>query len=214
VVGDIIGSKLVTFQVLGVPLTLTVGMIPFPLTFLLTDVLNEFYGKGATRFVTLVGLAMALFSYAVIYISIAIPISPLTQAPDWKGVTDSAFNNVFGGSQRMLMASLVAYIIGQLVDISVFHALKQATGHRYLWLRSTGSTVVSQLVDTLAIQTVAWWGLLPVGKVIPIALTSYGVKLFVAISLTPFIYAMHAIVLRWLKLSPLTLSAQPDTTPV
>ena len=199
VLGDVIGVKLVTAHLGRLPVTVSVGMIPFPLTFLLTDVLNEFYGAEAARFVTLVGLGLALFTYAVIAIAVAVPISPLAQSPGWQGVTEASFRNVFAGSQRMLVASLVAYVVAQLVDIAVFHALKEWTGHRFLWLRSTGSTVVSQLVDTAAIQAVAWYGLLPFREVLHLASASYLVKLAIAIALTPFIYGMHRLVLGWLK---------------
>src|SRR3954454_16186304 len=105
VVGDIIGGKLLDIRLFGHTFNVTVGMIPFPLTFLLTDVLNEFYGKESARFVTLVGLAMALFAYAVIYIAVAVPISPIARDPGWKGVTEGAFATVFASSQRMLVAS-------------------------------------------------------------------------------------------------------------
>jgi uncharacterized PurR-regulated membrane protein YhhQ (DUF165 family) len=103
VVGDIIGGKLIETHVFGQAFTLTVGMIPFPVTFLLTDVLNEFYGKRAARFVTLIGFGMAMLSFAFILLAGAIPIAPLAQEPGWKGVTEGSFANVFLGSQRIIL---------------------------------------------------------------------------------------------------------------
>src|SRR5688572_16575394 len=91
VVGDIIGGKLIQTAVFGQTITLTVGMIPFPVTFLLTDLLNEFYGKRAARFVTWVGFGMALLAYVFIFIAARIPIAEMTRAASWNGVTDSAF---------------------------------------------------------------------------------------------------------------------------
>jgi len=145
VVGDIIGGKLIQTVLFGQTITLTVGMIPFPVTFLLTDLLNEFYGKRAARFVTWVGFAMALLAYSFIYIALQIPIAEMTRSASWDGVTATAFDNVFDGSKRMIVASLVAYLIAQFTDIGVFHLLRRLTRGRFLWLRATGSTLLSQL---------------------------------------------------------------------
>src|SRR5258708_5278876 len=110
VVGDIIGGKLIQTELFCYPFTLTVGMIPFPVTFVITDLLNEFYGKRAARFVTWVGFGMAALSYVFIYVAALIPIAGMTRAPDWTGVTHESFNRVFMGSQRMIIASLSAYL--------------------------------------------------------------------------------------------------------
>jgi hypothetical protein len=148
---------------------------------------------------------MALFAFAAIYLVLGIDWAPLTRASDYRGTVESSFNNVFGGSQRILLASMVAYVIGQLIDIAVFHLLKRRTHNRMLWLRATGSTVVSQLVDTVVFQCIAWAGVLPPGVITGLILTSYAVKLLVAVGLTPIIYGVHALVERWLGLKPLVL---------
>src|SRR3954466_709178 len=106
VVGDIIGGKLIEAHLFGHSFTLTVGMVPFPVTFLLTDVLNEFYGQRAARFITLVGFGLAVLSFAFIYAAAAIPFAGFTHAADWTGVNEASFNNVFLGSMRMIGASL------------------------------------------------------------------------------------------------------------
>jgi hypothetical protein len=208
VVGDIIGGKLVQTTIAGYPFTVTVGMIPFPVTFLLTDLLNEFYGKRAARFVTWVGLGMALLAYAFIFIAAAIPIAPLTRAMDWTGVTEESFLRVFVGSQRMILASLTAYVAAQLVDISVFHVLKRMTGQRLLWLRATGSTMVSQIIDTVVINFVAWTGLLSVEQILGIIVSAYVLKVAIAVGLTPLIYAGHALIERLLDLEPVAVTPQ------
>lgn len=212
-VGDIIGGKLIELHLLGQAFTLTVGMIPFPVTFLLTDVLNEFYGRRAARFVTWLGLGMALLSYAFILIAGIIPIARLAQAPDFKGVTESAFQNVFLGSQRMILASLTAYVVAQLIDIGVFHLLKRATQNRFLWLRATGSTGVSQMIDTVVISLVAWTGILEVSDIINIVISAYLLKLLIALGLTPLVYLAHAVLERGLGLSPVVLDAQGEPAP-
>ena len=207
VVGDIIGGKLVQTALLGQTITLTVGMIPFPVTFLLTDLLNEFYGKRAARFVTWVGFAMAVLSYAFIYVAAMVPIAELTRAPTWSGVTEASFNNVFMGSMRMIFASLTAYLVAQFADIAVFHVLRRVTGGRFLWLRATGSTVVSQAIDTITISLVAWYGLMGMRDIFNIMLSSYSLKFLIALGLTPAIYACHALVERLLKLEPVPATA-------
>ncbi|MEZ4227094.1 MAG: queuosine precursor transporter [Polyangiaceae bacterium] len=206
-VGDIIGGKLVQTTLGGQTLTLTVGMIPFPVTFLLTDLLNEFYGKRAARLVTWIGFAMATLAYVFIFIAGAVPIAQLTRDMGWQGVTEESFNRVFLSSQRMIVASLTAYLVAQLVDIWVFHLLRTRTAGRFLWLRATGSTAVSQLVDTVAINLVAWVGLLGPGQIASIVVSSYVVKLVIAIGLTPLIYAGHGIVERVFGIEPVAAIA-------
>jgi queuosine precursor transporter len=198
-VGDLIGAKLTSAPLVGL---LSVGIIPFPITFVLTDLLNEFYGKQAARTVTWVGFFMTLFCFAILTIALAVPWAPETTAADWQGLTQPHFDAVFGGSRRILFASLVAYLTSQFVDIAVFHALRQRTEGRMLWLRATGSTLVSQLIDTALIQSLAWWGVLPATKIFELILSSYLVKVLVAVGLTPVIYAGHGFVERVLKVPP------------
>ena len=210
VVGDIIGGKLVETKVFGFDFTTTVGMVPFPVTFLLTDVLNEFYGKRAARFVTLVGFGMAVLAFTFIFIAGHIPFAAMTRAADWGGVNEASFNNVFLGSQRMIVASLCAYLVSQFVDIGVFHLLKKVTGGRLLWLRASGSTAVSQLIDTITINFVAWSGMMSAGKIVNIIYSAYGLKLLIAIGLTPLIYLCHSLVQRGLGIQPILIGDAPD----
>ncbi|HEV8245708.1 MAG TPA: queuosine precursor transporter [Polyangiaceae bacterium] len=211
-VGDIIGGKLVQTTLFRQTFTTTVGMIPFPVTFLLTDVLNEFYGKRAARFVTLLGFGLALLSYAFIFIAGAVPIADLARHSDWKGVTDSSFNNVFLGSQRMILASMTAYIVAQFVDIAVFQMLKRLTQKRFLWLRATGSTVVSQLIDTVTITIVAWSGIMTGSQIFNVIVSAYTLKIMIAIGLTPLVYLAHTIVERGLGIEPHPLEIVGDAS--
>lgn len=210
VVGDIMGGKLIEANVFGFQFTTTVGMLPFPVTFLLTDVLNEFYGKRAARFVTLVGFGLAVLSFGFIFIAAAVPFASFTQTKDWAGVNEASFNNVFLGSQRMIIASLCAYLLSQFVDISVFQLLKRMTSGKLLWLRATGSTAASQLIDTIAINFVAWSGLMNAGKIASIIYSAYGLKLLIAVGLTPLIYVCHSLVERGLGLQPILIGEAPD----
>jgi uncharacterized integral membrane protein (TIGR00697 family) len=205
IVADLVGVKLFEVHLGSLVAVMPVGLIAFPVTFVLTDLLHEFYGKKAARFVTWLGLGMSLFTFAAINVASAIAWAPLTRAPDYRGTVEASFNNVFGTSQRILVASMVAYVISQLSDIAVFHLLKRLSRNRLLWLRSTGSTVVSQLIDTVVFQLIAWTHVLPAEVVLNIILTSYAVKLLVAVGLTPVIYGAHSLVERLLGMKPVLL---------
>ncbi|MCS6899805.1 MAG: queuosine precursor transporter [Myxococcales bacterium] len=213
VMGDILGGKLTEVTLLGRTQIVSVGMIPFPVTFLLTDLLNEFYGKKAARFVTLVGFFMALFTYVLILLSASLPWASLAREPGWTGMTEGAFQSVFLSSQRILLASMVAYLLGQFLDIGVFHLLKRLTHNRLLWLRATGSTLISQLIDTFVIQLLAWSGTLTGAKLLELVATGYTIKVFAAIGLTPLIYAGHVLVQRVLGFAPVLLDEHGDPLP-
>ncbi|HVE85281.1 MAG TPA: queuosine precursor transporter [Myxococcales bacterium] len=210
-VGDLIGGKLQELNLFGYSFLITVGMIPFPITFVLTDLVNEFYGKQAARYLTFVGFWMAIATFAIISVAVALPWPALTRSTDWTGVTELTYDRVFSGSKRFLVASITAYLVSQLADIAVFHLLKRRTGGKMLWLRATGSTAVSQLVDTIIIQAIAWWGVLGADKIFSLVLTSYVVKLVVAIGLTPLIYAGHAVMERRFDLQP--VAVEPVAVP-
>jgi queuosine precursor transporter len=211
IVGDLIGGKLIGREVAGWGFYTTVGMLPFPVTFLLTDLLNEFYGKRAARFVTLLGFCMGVLSFVIVFAAAQIPFAAFTRQASFDGVTESSFNSVFLGSLRMIVASLTAYLVAQFVDIGVFHALKRYTSGRLLWLRATGSTVVSQLIDTVVITVVAWSGGSVADKIKNIIVTNYGLKLVIAIALTPMIYLCHSLVERKLGIAPILVGGDaPD----
>ena len=205
ILGDLIGGKLFELTVGKIPFVISVGMLPFPITFLLTDLINEFYGARWARFVTLVGFFMAVLTYAIVLVAVRVPWAPFTLEPGWGGINRASFDNVFSGSQRMMIASMAAYLFAQFTDIAVFHAIKRLTKDRFLWLRATGSTIVSQLIDTVVIQSIAWVGLLRADKLVSIILTSYAVKVVIAIALTPLIYAGHELVERQFQMKPMAI---------
>jgi queuosine precursor transporter len=187
---DLIGGKL--FHVGSVHLS--AGMLAFPLTFVLTDVLNEFYGPTGARLVTYLGFGATLFAFAIINVALVVPTSPESM------LSEAVFSKAFGLSGRLIVVSLTAYVIGQVLDIFLFAYLRRMTGHRFLWLRATGSTVVSQMVDTFVVTFGFMIGLKPVGFIFTVVRDSYLLKLAIALGLTPLIYAIHALVLRLIKI--------------
>ncbi len=171
---------------------MTMGVIPFPVTFLITDIINEYYGKKGVRFVTLLGMGMIAMAYGILYIDMRIPAASISP------VTDEMFNSAFGQSSRIIVGSLTAYLIGQLIDIYVFFWIRRKTKKKWLWLRATGSTVVSQLIDSFVVLFIAFYGPLSFMQILNIGMTNYIYKFFIAIGLTPLIYLGHFLIGRYL----------------
>ena len=187
-IANVIAGKLFT---LG-GLVLSVGVIPFPITFILTDVVNEYYGKEGARFLTLVGLAMLLFATGMLMLGGALPIA----GQSW--VTAQSYENVFGLSWRLFLGSLCAYVLGQISDIYSFGAIKRITGSRLIWLRATGSTALSQVIDTIVVNVAIFAGSMAAGEIAGLVWRSYVYKMGVAVLLTPLLYLAHLIITRWL----------------
>jgi len=197
VMANVIGVKLFRFTLglgaLGdIPVEHTAGMIAFPVTFVLTDLLNEYYGRRATRAVVWFAFSMACLAWLLIAAARALPI--MEGVP---GTADAAsFEVVFGSANLMYVASVVAFLLGGLLDVFLFGVFKRLTAGRHVWLRATGSTVVSQFFDSLVV-TGMFFSILPallgmpvlgLLHVLQIALTGYVLKFVLAVLLTPVIY--------------------------
>lgn len=202
VVGDIIGGKLSSFHLFGKDWVFSVGQLAFPITFILTDILNEFYGRKVVRGVTILAFCMVGLTFGLIYLADAMPWPAFTQTAEWTGVGPREFGVVFTQAKEIQIASMFAFLIGNLVDISVFWFIKKATGNRMLWLRTTGSTAVSQLIDTIVISAVIWIGKVPFDTYVTIVMTSYLIKLTAAVAITPLIYGLHEVIERKFGLAP------------
>ncbi|XDD51980.1 queuosine precursor transporter [Leptospira sp. WS92.C1] len=182
ILAEVTGSKL--FVSFG--FTLTLGVIPFPVTFIITDLLNEYYGRKGVRFTTLVGMVMIFVAYFLLMLDMSIPAA--TNSP----VDDHSFNVVFSNSGKVIVGSIVAYLIGQLIDIQIFHFIRVKTKNKYIWLRATGSTIVSQLVDSFVVIYIALsGGKLTFQELNQISTNNFIYKCGVAIAITPLIYAAH-----------------------
>jgi uncharacterized integral membrane protein (TIGR00697 family) len=201
--GDITGGKAFATPVGPV----SVGLLLFPVTFLLTDVINDFYGKRGAQFVTLLGAAMATLAYVSLVTTTALPIDPDSY------FHQDEFAKVLGGSANLFIASIIAYLLGQFLDIYVFQFWKRITESRHLWLRATGSTVLSQMVDTMTINVIFWGGVAAKtpGWIGAKIVREYVIKLVIAVALTPAIYAVHGAIVRWMRLAPEPVAAmRPD----
>ncbi|MEO7096254.1 MAG: queuosine precursor transporter, partial [Polyangiales bacterium] len=202
VVGDLIGGKLTSFHLFGREWVFSVGQIAFPVTFILTDILNEFYGRKVVRRVTLLAFCMVGLSFLIIYAAGAMPWWEVATKPDWSGVTPDAFTLVFTQATRIQIASMFAFLIANYVDIWVFFLFKRLTGNKMLWLRATGSTAVSQLIDTFVISALVWGGKLSPGEYLTVVFTSYFIKVGIAILVTPVIYGVHELIEKRYGIEP------------
>ncbi len=213
---NILGVKLFRFQ-LPVPTWLskdgllpvehTVGMFSFPITFVLTDLMNEYFGKRATRRCAIIAFTMGGLAFALITLARRVPIME-----GYPGTaTQASFENIFGSATLMYIASLVAFLLGSFLDIFLFGVFKRATGGRMVWLRATGSTVVSQVFDSFIVTFMAFgvlqsltggqaWTTMAMVKT---AATGYILKFVIAVSLTPVIYLGRWMVREFLGLRPL-----------
>jgi hypothetical protein len=191
IVAELIGGKLVQFFGL---FTQSLGIILWPVVFILTDLINEHYGKSGVRKLTYITVGLIAYMYILISIGIRIP------AVSFSPVKDPEFTTVFGQSQWIIIGSIVAFFLSQLVDVYIFWLFRHRTGSKLIWLRATGSTVVSQLIDTFTVQYIAF--VLP-GKwsyheFVRNAAWGYSFKLIIAVCLIPLIYIGHNLINNYL----------------
>ncbi len=177
IIANVLATKVITFLWWAVP----AGFIVYSTTFLLTDIISEFYGKKAAARAVWCGLFAD-----VIYIFSLFVVLHWDPAVFWD--KQIAFSSVLGLSLRITVASLLAYVISQFHDVYAYHLLKRLTGGKHLWLRNTLSTSVSQLLDTVIFISVAFYGVFPLA---PMIIGQYLVKLFVAVLDTPFLYGVR-----------------------
>jgi uncharacterized integral membrane protein (TIGR00697 family) len=174
----------------GMAFNLTCGVLLWPLEFVITDIVNEYYGPKAVRRISFT--AIALISYAFLMYFLAIGVPP---ADFWIGTGKAAgidnmqtsFAAIFGQGMRIIIGSLVAFGVSQLVDVYVFHKIKKATGGKHIWLRATGSTLVSQFIDSYIVLFIAFSGVFPWQMILAIGIVNYCYKFIMAILLTPVI---------------------------
>ena len=192
IIANLVGSLLFSFHVpwMKDAVLLSAGIIPFPITFILTDLINEFYGEKGARYVTFVGFAMSILVYVFLVVGEHLPVDPGSVMPmDVYTVVSSQYTGMF-------IASLTAYLVGQLLDIKVFHLFRSITKHRYIWLRATGSTVVSQLFDSLLVTFIAFGSQKPADFLFHLAMGNYCWKFIIAVGITPFLYLGHGLLRR------------------
>ena len=204
-----LGFGLMTWRIFGVEgegLNLTAGVLLWPVVFIGTDIINEYYGKRGVRQISFLTAGLIVYAFVVIYLAMI-----LVPADFWLALhskdshggsfdIDFAFGRIFGQGLGIIVGSLVAFLLGQLLDVFVFQRLRQWTGSRFVWLRATGSTLVSQLVDSFVVLFIAFYLLAPLGlrwtwwQLVAVAIINYGYKAVISVVLTPLIYVSHACI--------------------
>ena len=183
---------------------LTAGAVIWPVVFITSDLINEYFGKPGVKRISYLAAVFIAYSFLVIFFTIKLPPAEWwLEANNKDGAgnyfnMDFAFNKILGQGQRIIIASLAAFLIGQLIDVFVFQKLKSVTGPKKLWLRATGSTLVSQFIDSFVVLYVAFVGIFPNEQIIAIGITNYLYKFSVAILLTPLIYLGHYLIDNYL----------------
>jgi uncharacterized integral membrane protein (TIGR00697 family) len=173
------------FTIMGVRLfELSVGILPYPITFLITDLISEIYGKKRANQVVTAGIFASVFSMGIIY------VSSLAPATDWSPVSDSLFDKVFGATAIAVLASMMAYLLAQYIDISIYHFWKRITKGKYLWVRNNFSTFLSQLVDTSTVLLLLCsFGKIEWERFGGLLISGFIFKVMIAATDTPFLYA-------------------------
>ena len=190
-VAELIGGKLIYIG----NNVMSLGILPWPIVFITTDLINEYFGEKGVKKLSLITATLIAYTFILLLIGLNIP------AVKGDGlITDDQFSAVFGQSMWIIVGSITAFLVSQLIDVTLFHFLKNRTGEKMLWLRSTGSSIISQLFDSFIVLGIAFW--LP-GKIneetfVASAFTGYSVKLLIAIGLTPLIYLGHYLIDNYL----------------
>jgi uncharacterized integral membrane protein (TIGR00697 family) len=191
IVAELIGGKLIT--VFGVPMS--IGILPWPIVFITTDLINEYFGEKGVKKLSLITAALIAYTFIILFFAIKIPSSGISS------ISTEQFKSVFGQSQLIIIGSIVAFLVSQLIDVTIFHFVKRRTGNKMIWLRSTGSTVISQLFDSFIVLGIAFYlpGIMTTETYIISGFTGYSVKLVIAVLMTPMIYLGHYLIEKYLQ---------------
>ena len=182
VISSVLASKIISIFGLFVP----AGVLAYCITFVVTDVISEIWGKERAKWVVFSGFIALVVTFLLIRI-----VLTWDAAPFWR--EQKAFSTILGSTSRIIIASFIAYLVSQYHDVWAFHIWRKLTGERHLWLRNTASTVVSQFIDTLIFITIAFYGTMPV---LPLMKGQYFIKVLIALLDTPFVYLVVILIRR------------------
>lgn len=179
----------------GLGFNLTCGVLLWPLEFVMTDIVNEYYGPKAVRRISFTAVILIAYAFLMYFVAIGVPAADFWRPINISnGIPDmqAAFSGIFGQGMRIIIGSIVAFLVSQIVDVTVFHRIKRATGEKHVWLRSTGSTLVSQLIDSYIVLFIAFSGVFTWQQILAFGIMNYIYKATMAIVLTPVIYLVEA----------------------
>jgi len=179
---NLIANKFITLDLGFYTFVLSAGVLPYPITFLITDFLSEFYGQRRTNYVIISGLISLFFVLFVIWLG-----SQFT-ATDNSPISNSSYDLLFGNSSKVIFASMTAYLFAQLIDVRIFHFWKNLTRGKHLWLRNNFSTIISQLIDTTMVVGIIFFDTTELGTIGKMILDGWFFKILCALLDTPIIY--------------------------
>jgi uncharacterized integral membrane protein (TIGR00697 family) len=191
IVAELTGGKLI--DVFGVPMS--IGILPWPIVFITTDLINEYFGEKGVKKLSLITAALIAYTFIILFFAIKLPSTGISS------VSTEQFKAVFGQSQLIIIGSIAAFLVSQLIDVTIFHFVKNRTGNKMIWLRSTGSTVISQLFDSFIVLGIAFYlpGIMDTKTYLISGFTGYSVKLVIAVAMTPMIYLGHYLIENYLQ---------------
>ena len=201
-----LGLQPVNFNILGFTMAfnLTAGAVIWPVVFITSDLINEYFGKPGVKRISYLTAVLIVYVFIVVFFTMKLHPADFwlnTNNKDAQGNyfnMDFAFNKIFGQGNRIIIGSLSAFLLGQLIDVFAFQKLRKITGNKMLWLRATGSTLISQFIDSFVVLFIAFYGIFENDQIVAIGITNYIYKFVVAILLTPLIYLGHYFIDRYL----------------
>lgn len=193
---NLIANKFVTVDLGFKEFVVSAGMLPYPITFLITDILSEIYGKKKTTRVVVAGFISSLFVLFVLWLGSVFPA--ISQSP----VPDEVYDQVFANSYRVVFSSMTAYLIAQFADLKLYHFWKKLTNGKHLWLRNNGSTIVSQLLDTTLVVGVLFVGQMSVSEMTGLIKDGWMFKILFALADTPLMYLAVFVIRKKFHLKP------------
>lgn len=193
---NLITGKLITLDLGFHVFTLPAGILPYPFTFLVTDILSEIYGRKKANLAVGAGFVAMLFTMIIIYLGLEADAIPESK------VSNEAYETVFGSSMRAILASMVAYLFAQFVDVRLFHFWKKLTNGKHLWLRNNASTILSQLLDSTLVILVLYGGDVELSTLKNWILEGWFFKVIFALLDTPIIYLIVFGLRRYFMLKP------------
>lgn len=190
IVAELIGGKLIDVG----PAVMSIGILPWPIVFITTDLINEYFGEKGVRKLSLITAGLIAYTFFILFFAMKIPSTGISS------VSTEQFGAVFGQSQLIIVGSITAFLASQLIDVTIFHFVKKRTGNKMIWLRSTGSTVISQFFDSFIVLGIAFYlpGIMDFKTYVVSGLTGYTVKLIIAVLMTPLIYLGHYLIEKYI----------------
>ena len=209
IIAEILGTKIFDISLFK-EFSLSVGVVIWPVVFITTDIINEYFGKKGVKRISYFTIILILYVFLIIYLS-----TKLTPNSYWIDINkidntgnpfniNFAYNIIFLQSTGIIIGSVIAFLIAQLLDVFIFQKIKKITKGKLIWLRATGSTLISQFIDSFIVLIIAFYFLAPEGKawsinqVLNVGVDNYTFKFIVAILITPLIYLSHFLIDNYL----------------